>query len=409
MSNFLFSKTRQTQFNLLVTLFLVVSTGVACASPTENTAGRDAGSEGPAIRLEVIAEGLNEPLALLHAGDGSGRLFIVEQSGRVFILKEGTVQQSPFLDIQDRVKSGGEKGLLGLAFHPDFATNRRLFVNYTESKGGLKTVISEFIANEQLTSVDAASERRLLTIEQPFSNHNGGQLSFGPDGYLYIGTGDGGSGDDPEGNGQKLTTLLGKMLRIDIDNKADGLQYAIPQDNPFVAQNQIASEIWAYGFRNPWRFSFDAQTGRLYAGDVGQTAREEINLVQSGGNYGWRIMEGNVCTPGVNTSCDKSKFRAPIFDYPRSEGTVVIGGYVYRGTSIAELKAAYLYGDFGNGRIWMFRLEEGKAQDHRLLLESGRFISAFGEDENNELYVVDYRGKILKIVSEETKTSKVRP
>ncbi len=357
------------------------------------------GSEPIKIALDLVADKLSRPIGVYHAGDGSDRLFVVEQSGRIRVLKQGTLSKKYFLDIRNRVSAGGEKGLLGLAFHPNFRKNRRLFVNYTARDNGLRTVISEWTVDERLEKVDPKSERQILTIRQPFSNHNGGQIAFGPDGYLYIGTGDGGAGNDPEGNGQNLRTWLGKMLRIDIDRKEKGKAYAIPPDNPFTSQSKIAPEIWAYGLRNPWRFSFDRGMGHLYVGDVGQNRREEINIIRRGLNYGWNIMEGNICTPRVNRVCDKSRFEKPIFDYPRSEGTVVIGGYVYRGRAISALKGAYLYGDFGNGRIWMLKVKAGKVSDHHLLLETDRSISAFGEDAHGELYVVDYGGKILKIVN----------
>jgi len=365
------------------------------------------------IRLKEIVSGLNQPVGLVHAGDKSGRLFVIEQDGLIRILKAGRLLKKPFLDIRNRVASGGEKGLLGLAFHPDFAKNRRLFVNYTEATpeglfGGLQTVIAEYRADQKGGFVDAETERRLLTVSQPFSNHNGGQIAFGPNGMLFIGMGDGGAGNDPQGNAQNLRTLLGKMLRIDVDGKAGKKPYGIPEDNPFREQRGAAPEIWAYGLRNPWRFSFDfgaggvgknsSGTGRLYLADVGQNRREEINLIQKGRNYGWNVMEGKICTPMTRPSCDKSRFALPIFDYPRTQGTVVIGGFVYRGKAIPALGGAYIYGDFGNGRIWMLRHQGRRMTKQGLLLESKRMISAFGEDEQGELYVVDYAGKILKIV-----------
>lgn len=349
-----------------------------------------------AIRLEAVAEGLDQPLGLFHAGDGSGRIFIVEQPGTIRILDKGKRLEAPFLDIRDRVTSGGEKGLLGLAFHPKFRENRRFFVNYTSPAGGLHTVISEFTAGPS-GKTDPASERILLTIPQPFSNHNGGQIAFGPDGFLYIGMGDGGAGNDPHGNGQKLTTLLGKMLRIDVDQKSKEKGYGIPPDNPFVGKENVLPEIWAYGLRNPWRFSFDFKSGLLYVGDVGQNAREEIDIIRRGGNYGWSPMEGTICTPGVNPNCDKSRFEPPILDYPRSDGTTVIGGHVYRGKAVPGLAGAYVYGDFGSGRIWSFRYDGKRLSDHRLLLESKLNISSFGEDETGELYVVDLSGAVLKV------------
>jgi glucose/arabinose dehydrogenase len=238
-----------------------------------------------------------------------------------------------------------------------------------------------------------------LTISQPYSNHNGGNLAFGKDGYLYIGMGDGGSANDPHGNGQNLVTLLGKMLRIDVDHTTEGKTYTIPPDNPFVGRKNAAPEIWAYGLRNPWRFSFDHATGLLYAGDVGQNAKEEIDVIRKGGNYGWNIMEGTICTPGVNRRCDRRGLELPIQDYPRSEGTVVIGGYVYRGHSLPNLCGTYLYGDFGNGRIFGLRYDGKSVTDAQRLLETGRPISSFGEDEQRELYLIDHGGEIFKIVA----------
>ncbi len=337
-------------------------------------------------------------MGLIHAGDGSGRVFIVEQQGTIRVLKNERLSEKLFLDIRDRVTSGGEKGLLGLAFHPNFSKNRRLFVNYTSPAGGLHTVISEFKIGDNPNEADPKSERALLTIPQPYSNHNGGNIVFGPDGYLYIGMGDGGSGNDPHGNGQNIGTLLGKMLRIDINKKEKGRAYGVPRDNPFVGQKNAAPEIWAYGLRNPWRYSFDPVTGLLYAGDVGQVDREEIDVIRRGRNYGWNIMEGTICTPGVNPNCDKKGLELPIYDYPRSEGTTVIGGYVYRGSAIPNLCGAYIYGDYGNGRIWALRYDGRSVTDHRLLLETHRSISSFGEDEQREIYVVDHDGEVLKIV-----------
>lgn len=355
---------------------------------------------GPSrIRLERIVGGLARPTGLFHAGDGSGRLFIVEQRGTIRVLKNGALEKTPYLDIRRRVSDGGEKGLLGLAFHPEFSRTPRFFVNYTASGGGLHTVISEFGVGNHPDRADPASERILMKIPQPFSNHNGGEIAFGPDGTLYIGMGDGGAGNDPQGNSQNLKTRLGKMLRIGVNPGKDGQAYTIPADNPFARSRDAAPEIWATGLRNPWRFSFDAQTGDLLAGDVGQRSREEINLIRRGGNYGWNIMEGKRCTPGVNLRCDQKGLTLPLFDYPRSDGTVVIGGRVYRGRALPELVGAYLYGDFGSGRIWMLRYEGDRVTGQELLLETDRSISAFGEDEQHELYVVDYSGEILKIVA----------
>lgn len=352
----------------------------------------------PTIRLVTALSGFKNPVGLYSAGDGSGRLFIVEQRGTIQVRRPGQVGSKTFLDISDRVTSGGELGLLGLAFHPNFQENGRFFVNYTARTGGLHSAISEFRVNDHPDQADGRIERILLTVPQPYSNHNGGDIAFGPDGMLYIALGDGGSGNDPDGNGQDLSTMLGKILRIDVDRSQGKKSYGVPPDNPFAKRRNAAPEIWAYGLRNPWRFAFDPGTGRLFAGDVGQRAREEIDLITKGGNYGWNVMEGTICTPGVNPQCKPAGFEPPIIDYPRSEGTTVIGGRVYRGSAIPSLCGVYVYGDFGNGRIWGLRYDGGAVIEQQKLLESDRSISAFGEDEQRELYVVDYAGEILKIV-----------
>ncbi len=387
-------------FNLIA-LVAVVGIETACGGAASNAPKSAASPETLKIKLQEVVTNLRQPLGLQHAGEGRAGLFILEQAGVIRILKNNTLLNTPFLDIRSRVASGGEKGLLGLAFHPNFAKNRRFFLNYTaDGKTGLETRISEFTAANDLKTAHADSEKIILRIAQPFGNHNGGDLAFGPDGKLYIGTGDGGAGNDPLNHAQNLGSLLGKMLRIDVDQQNKNKAYGIPLDNPFRSEPKIAPEIWASGLRNPWRFSFDSVTGELYAGDVGQSGREEINLIKKGLNYGWKVMEGTICTPGVNRNCDSKGFEAPIFDYPRGEGTVVIGGYVYRGKNMPQLDGAYLYGDFGNGRIWMLRHDGKTTTEHQLLLDTDHMISAFGEDAQGELYVVDYRGKLLKIVSE---------
>ncbi|MFZ5876516.1 MAG: PQQ-dependent sugar dehydrogenase [Nitrospirota bacterium] len=351
----------------------------------------------PEVRLAPAFSGVKSPVGMYSAGDGTGRVFIVEQRGTIQVQKPGQADSKTFLDIRDRVTFGGELGLLGLAFHPNFVETGRLYVNYTSRKGGLHTVISEFKVGAKPDEVDPRIERILMTVPQPYSNHNGGDLAFGPDGMLYIALGDGGSGNDPLGNGQRLSTLLGKILRIDVDHGGDATAYGIPGDNPFVKKKGAAPEIWAYGLRNPWRFAFDPATGRLYAGDVGQSAREEIDVIKKGGNYGWNVMEGAICTPGVNPDCKTSGFERPIFDYPRGDGTTVIGGRVYRGSAISALCGAYVYGDFGSGRIWALRYDGATVIEQQKLLDTPHRISAFGEDEQRELYVVDYAGEILKV------------
>jgi glucose/arabinose dehydrogenase len=354
----------------------------------------------PAIQLERIATGLSQPVGLIAPRDGSQRLFIVEQSGTIRIWKKGGVISEPLLDLRDRVATGYEMGLLGLALHPEFPNVPRLFVNYTTKTAlhGIRTKIAEFRLGKDSNVVDPSTERILLDISQPYPNHKGGHLAFGPDGFLYIGLGDGGSGNDPHDNAQHLNTLLGKMLRIDVNGQQGELPYRIPPDNPFVGDANARPEIWAYGLRNPWRYSFDAVTGQLYVGDVGQYDREEIDVIRRGGNYGWRRMEGSICTPGVNPSCDQRGLEPPIFDYPTRSGHVVIGGYVYRGRSIPALCGGYLYADYGSGNISAFRYDGRTVTAQTTLLESHRHITSFGEDEQHELYLVDYQGDIVKII-----------
>ncbi len=358
-----------------------------------------AGDAAAAIELQPVADGLSSPLYLTSAGDGSGRLFIVEQAGRIRILSGGELPDTPFLDISGRVRFGGERGLLGLAFHPSYPVNGRFFVNYTrDGPGGLETVVAEFAVSPGNANLALpASEQILLSFGQPFSNHNGGMIAFGPDGFLYIGTGDGGSGGDPQGNGQNLETLLGKILRIDIDLDAgSGSLFAVPPDNPFVGSPGRA-EVWAYGLRNPWRFSFDRMTSRLFAADVGQNSREEVDVIVKGGNYGWNTMEGTLCfSPSSN--CNTAGLILPIDEYGRGLGFSVTGGYVYRGPSAPSLWGKYVFADFGSGRLWaLTEVSPGQWQREQLLA-TGLSISSFGEDDNGEVYVVDLGGSVWRIV-----------
>ena len=360
-------------------------TETASPVPTEQvTDFPDPGS----YQWEMVAGGFNRPLDIQNARDGSGRLFIVEQAGVIRILQNGALLETPFLDISERVESGGnEQGLLGLAFHPDFVNNGFLYVNYTEQGG--HTVIARFSAVGD--TADPNSEVRLLGVQQPFPNHNGGTLAFGPDGYLYIGLGDGGSGGDPQGNGQNLNTLLGKILRIDVNN---GSPYAIPADNPF------GNEIFHYGLRNPWRFSFDSLTGDLWIGDVGQGSWEEIDFLTPGTpggvNFGWNAYEAmHEYTPGGQIE----NYRPPLFEYSHSEGCSVTGGYVYRG-SMLEWQGVYFYGDFCNGKVWgalrtVTATEETSVST--VLFETGAAITSFGMDELGEIYLADRNGNILRL------------
>jgi glucose/arabinose dehydrogenase len=349
----------------------------------------------PQIEFQQIATGFTRPLYLTHAGDGTGRLFVIEQAGVIKIIRNGQTLATPFLDIRDRVESGGERGLLSVAFHPKYKENGRFFVNYTARKQGvLKSVIAEYKVSQTNSDIADRTERVILEIEQPFANHNGGLNKFGPDGFLYIGLGDGGGAGDPLNAGQSLDTLLGKILRIDIEKKP----YAIPQENPFVGRVNVQGEIWAYGLRNPWRFSFDRCTGRLFAGDVGQNRLEEIDLIEKGKNYGWRTMEGSQCFDPP-TLCNTQGLELPIAEYDHSLGCSVTGGYVYRGTQYPALVGHYLFGDFCSGRIWSLAQASSSKWTMRQLIDSPFSISSFGEDEQGELYIAHYGGAIYRVAA----------
>jgi len=348
----------------------------------------------PAISLTRIAGGFTQPVAITHAGDGSGRIFVVEQGGLIKILSNGVVAPLPFLDIASLVTpTGGEQGLLGLAFPPGFNVRRTFYVNYTNRTGIGNTVIARFSLTADDNRADTASRQELMNIIQPFANHNGGQLAFGPDGYLYIGTGDGGSGGDPLGNGQSLATLLGKLLRIDVLSGVT--PYTVPAGNPF------GNEIWAYGLRNPWRFSFDRLTRDLYLADVGQDLVEEVNFqpagLGAGTNYGWNVMEGSRCFN--SPTCSSAGLTLPVAEYLHGSGDCsVTGGYVYRGAT-AALQGIYFYGDFCSGRIWGLH-RTGTGFESALLADTTFSISTFGEDETGELYLANYAaGEIYRISS----------
>ncbi|TMM55915.1 PQQ-dependent sugar dehydrogenase [Maribacter algarum] len=341
----------------------------------------------------------SKPLDLQSPDDDTDRIFVVEQGGviRVFANDAVTSQSNIFLDIASNLVSRDELGLLGLAFHPNYSTNGLFYVTYTPS-ADLAVVSSFRVSSSNSNIADPTSETILLRIPQPFANHNGGQLAFGPDGYLYIASGDGGSGGDPQGNAQNLTNLLGKILRIDVDRTENGLEYAIPSDNPFVTSRSAQHEIYAYGLRNPWRFSFDVQTDLLWAGDVGQNRIEEIDIIENGGNYGWNTLEGTQCFD--SPTCDSGGFIAPIFEYDQSDNDrSITGGYVYRGQSTPSLQGRYIYGDFISGRIWGLSTNlETNITNNQLLAESRLPISSFGTDTNNELYICAYDGNIYKFV-----------
>jgi glucose/arabinose dehydrogenase len=355
-------------------------------------------SEPPSdLVLELVADGFAGPVAVAGAGDGSGRLFVVEQQGRIRIVGGGT-----FLDISGRVDStSNEQGLLGLAFHPDYSNNGFFYVNYTHDPPGVNkdvTRVSRFaISAADPDLADPASEAILLEFDQDFANHNGGDLHFGPDGYLYIASGDGGDGGDPNDRGQSLDTLLGKILRIDVDS---GIPYAVPANNPFVGDPTVLNEIWAYGLRNPWRFSFDRGTGDLFIGDVGQGSREEVNrqlAASSGGeNYGWSCMEGDLVQDF--NPCDDRPLTSPILVYATGANCAVTGGFVYRGR-IGGLHGRYVFGDYCSGRVWSAAEAAGFWTAHEWGTV-GFGLASFGEDDDGELLVVDRDdGAIFRFVS----------
>ena len=306
----------------------------------------------------------NQPDGIFSDPTNSNRLFVIEQAGviRVFNNTQNATGSSVFLDISSRVLYGGEQGLLGLAFHPNYSQNGYFYVDYV-ADNPRRTIIARYTVSDDENVADQNSEQIILEISQPFSNHKGGQLAFGPDGYLYIGMGDGGSAGDPMGNGQSLTTLLGKILRIDVNTPSEGRSYGIPNDNPYFGNTLgYREEIYAYGFRNPWRFSFDSATGALWVGDVGQNTLEEIDIVEKGKNYGWNIMEGTLCfDPAVD--CNQTGLTLPVWNYTRDQGTTIIGGYVYHGSALPSLDGAYVYGDFGSGRIWALRSNGASAEN----------------------------------------------
>lgn len=336
-----------------------------------------------------------EPVDFTFANDGTDRIFVVEKRGKIIVFENNpnTKITSVFLDITDRVLNGGECGLLGLTFHPKYKTNGYFFVNYTTPKP-TKTVIARFqvdLKNPNLAIQNSALV--ILEIDQPYQNHNGGQIVFGPDGFLYIGMGDGGSGGDPQNYAQNLQSLLGKMLRIDVDKTQNGLNYAIPASNPiFKNAPDYRKEIYAYGLRNPWRFSFDTKTKKLWTGDVGQGMWEEIDIIESGGNYGWRIYEGKHIFKKIET--DEKTLIPPVFEYQHTNGNISItGGYVYHGKRRSELEDAYIYGDYNSKNIWAFNL--AKNTNTHLAVAADR-ITAFGVDSKNELYILGGGGLIYE-------------
>jgi glucose/arabinose dehydrogenase len=365
-------------------------------------------SSGESGKYETVVAFPNlefeQPVELVSPYDGTDRIFVVTQEGSIHVFpnKPDVKSAGEFLQIASKVVSGGERGLLGLAFHPDYKNNGYFYVNYTRGNP-LETVISRFSANaSDPDRADAASEVVLLRFAQPYSNHNGGKIAFGNDGFLYISTGDGGSGGDPENRAQNRKELLGKILRINVDQPGGNLPYGIPGDNPYANSTEgFRKEIYAYGMRNPWRFNFDRQTGLLWAGDVGQNRIEEIDIIEKGGNYGWRIMEGEECFQSGD--CDRSGLKDPIWSYRQGgeTGRSVTGGYVCRDQGLPALQGKYIYGDFVSGNIWALTYSGNKAVKNELISRISSGLSSFGQDGRSNLYVLAYgQGKIYKLVPE---------
>ncbi len=393
----------------LVTVLIAAACGRPMGTPSASTPATPAASgvgfdpAGLSVAFAPVVDGLAAPLAVTSAGDGSGRLFVAQQGGQIRIVRHGALAPGPFLDIADRITTGGERGLLGVAFHPHFPADPRVFVDYTDANGD--TRVSSFrVDPSNPDRVDPSTEERLLFVKQPFANHNGGAVAFGPDGYLYISLGDGGSGGDPQGNGQSLRTLLGKILRIDVDTTSAGRAYGIPAGNPYAAGAAGREpEIWLAGLRNPWRMSFDRVTGDLWIGDVGQDAWEEVDVQRAaapgGTNFGWNRMEGSHCF-GLTLGCADPALTLPVAEYGHDQGCTVIGGAVDRGTAQPALAGGYLFADYCSGRVWAIDPSIDGIRAPTVVAETDHAFSAFGEDEAGELYAVDINsGALLRVTA----------
>lgn len=371
----------------------------APASPVAPSPGPSPSGEAlPQLALGPVADGFERPTFVTNANDGTGRLFVLNKPGVINVIEDGAVRPAPFLDLTGVVRDqGNEQGLLGLAFHPEFARNGRFFVAYTATDA--KNTIAEYRSEPGAATAAASSGRVLLAVADQYPNHNGGMLAFGPDGYLYISMGDGGGGGDPLGSGQDLDTLLGKVLRIDVDSEASA-GYVPPPSNPFIDTPGARPEIWAYGLRNPWRMSFDRATGDLWIADVGQNAYEEVNVQPAdspgGENYGWSIMEGDHCFAPAS-DCAREGLALPVFEYSHDDGCSVTGGYVYRGASLPALVGAYVFADYCSGNVWATRPGAGGYQTTRVGSFSGS-VTSFGEDEAGELYVTFDNGGVYRVI-----------
>lgn len=388
---------RLSRVQRLISLFFVLTLTLSVTA----VAAQETAVDPATVALETVATGFTRPLLVTHAGDGSGRLFVVEQTGAIEIIADGETLPTPFLNVSSLLSrdvfGGGftERGLLGLAFDPDYTTSGLFYINYTDVNGN--TVIAQYrVSEDDPNTADPDSEVIVLTQTQPYANHNGGHLEFGPDGYLYIAFGDGGAAGDPQNNGQNPATLLGTIARIDV--QADGT-YLIPDDNPVNHDDSFAPEVWAYGLRNPWRFSFDAETDDLYIADVGQNQWEEINFEPAGSagglNYGWNVFEGSARYSQAGKADDMV---FPVVDYNHAQGISVTGGYVYRGETLPQLDGVYLYGDFGFGTLWSLTRDAAGEWQSAVFMQTSHTVSSFGVNEQNELYLVDYAGSVLKFV-----------
>ena len=375
----------------LALLSLAAATLPACSSDGQPP-------DAPGLALETVATGLDFPL-LLTTPPGDTRLFVAEKDGRIKVVKDGSVLAAPFLDVSTLVTRGGEQGLLGMAFSPDYATSGRFFISYTNLEGD--NVLASYTVSGDPDRADAASGVIRFTVPQPYDNHNGGHILFGPDGFLYMGIGDGGSGGDPDGHGQDRSELLGSLLRLDVSGTSG---YAIPADNPLVGVAGTRGELWNWGLRNPWRFAFDRSTGDLYIADVGQSAREEVDVSTAasgagrGVNYGWSIMEGTRCFAA--STCDMTGLALPVTEYTHEDGCSITGGFVYRGSAIPDLAGTYFYGDYCGGWVRSFRYAGGSAQEATQWssLAPGGELTSFGEDAAGELYVLSSSGGVYRIV-----------
>jgi len=376
----------------------------ACSDGSSDGPTGPGNGEPPSVGLavEVVAQGLEEPV-FLTAPEGDPRLFVVELPGRIRVIEDGTLLPTPFLDITDEVRSaGGEQGLFSVAFHPDYDTNGFFYVNYTAEDTGGGTRVERYTVSADPGAADALSAKTILSVAQPFTNHNGGLVTFGPDGMLWVGMGDGGSGGDPQGNGQDPTTLLGALLRLDVDG---GDPYAAPPGNPYVGDPGGADEVWAIGLRNPWRFAFDPAEELLYVADVGQSDLEEVSVVsasQPGLNFGWNVMEGDRCFEPAE-GCDTDGLVLPAVTYPNAEeGCSITGGYVYRGSAIPDLRGHYFYSDFCAGFLRSFRFTgSGPTEEEEWDVGDLGNVLSFGRDSEGELYVLSGNGVVGRIVEAE--------